>query len=342
MGRVKHKRVSKAAIHRSFAKHYDRAPGVSWLGKTTQEVKIRAPRIYVTDERLRQFAGHLASALKWNLNARKGMNEVEVQVAIIDGRRFLISANDDETVEQFATQLIKDAKKRTVSDVLMGVISENRRSLAKSKAAASRRFGRHGTKVEYVLTGIRLVDDLDTLQDAFGQVSHQACVEFDALDDRKKDLEHFIRGQSSTQTIGLLKADGENWHAEQKILYALVRSGVTDLEINISGTFRPCAGCLRSLNLVKKYFNKNLHFNDNAGHFWATTTDCHIALLKLLLKEGYINAKTYSSEGNLAIPSSRRTFHSKIKTFSGEEEMENYGTDSESEAEEEEEDEELD
>ena len=334
--------LHKAGIKSKMALLYPNKGNTSFAGKHGNDPFISKPRTYA-QQRLGQFLQHFAGVLKTYFNAQKGFNEIEIQIALINNRQFMLSANADSTVDYFMGQVYDLIKSRSVSTV--GSLAESYTNLGKqvlasvkdSKALIKHRFRRQTGKFVKALAGNREAAEFKSITDLMRTARLQSVIELDAVKTDKNEIRRFVAAEMTGTTTALVKAEGKNWHAEQKILYALVKSGVKDAVVEIAGTFRPCAGCFQSLELVKKYFCRNLRFGSHPGHYWNTTDDCFIAILKLLVEDNYINnvedAKKYIKD--LKYPGTYRS-NIRIGGEAGIEEektMLNYCSDSDSDSE---------
>lgn len=284
--------LTQGRLKTSFLRKYPDLHG-QYTGYTSRTVVRRPPRRITFGERRAQFLTHMATVLKGYYDSLPKRSEVEIQIAMIDGGPILISSNKDSTAEYFYDSLVDKSVKRI--RVQMTLYADQLLQAARKSTASDRiRKERHLLKFKSELSGERRsLMDRRLRNEVAGlyMAGRNACVKLDAIESSEKDVIQFCTGALTGKTIALVTASGKNWHAEQKILYMLVRAKTLgNLSITFSGTFRPCRGCFETLSLVKKYYMKNVRFNQNPGHFWNTTNQCHTAIFKLLVAQGKMSS----------------------------------------------------
>ena len=301
--------ISRANIRMRMKALYPRKGDTTFSGTQGPNLILSTPRSYANEERVKQFLQHFAGVLKTYYNAQKGHSEVEVQIASINDERLLISANDDGTTQFFMNQITAEAKAQEAAsteseglkDYLEQIATEALTTSVTSKRFISTHFERHTSKFIQVLKKNRTFAKLEDISNLLDAAALDCCIQIDALQGNATEIRRFLSGEIPGKSIALISAKGKKWHAEQKILYALVRSEVTDAVVQISGTFRPCAGCYQSLKLVKDRFSPNLIFGERPGHFWNTTSDCFHAIVRLLVATGHLTkdaAETFVDNPN--------------------------------------------
>ncbi len=334
------KKISDAGMKRKMKAMYFKAGITTHAGKTSRITKISKRKSYKTIRSM-QYVRHLASVLKYYFNSVYDQNEIEVQIAYapIHGGLWMISANDDDTTETFKEALICQSKEHFIKlyKKYAQTVTERNKS---SKAKITGRVLRHALKFLRPISEQSFAEQKTadakaarlmtlSLDAAIGSsyVSIDACV-------KSSQLTNFFNGTSGKR-IAFIQSTIEG-HAEQKILLALCKSGVDDNTVVIvQGTFRPCAGCVVSLNIVKQYYLTKLKFNLKAGHYWTTTNKLHMKIINELYESGKIKkADLDVLEANAGYmgPTNPETWHSNITLMDGSiEEIHNYDSGSDSE-----------
>jgi hypothetical protein len=339
--RQKKPTLTQKRLKTKFQKKYSTLHG-QYTGYTSKNVIRRPPRKITLRERRAQFLTHMATVLKGYYDSLPKRSEVEIQIALIDGGLFIISSNKDATAEYFYDSLVDKGVKR-IRLMMTLYADELLKATRKSTASDRIRKQRHLMKFKSELSGSRrsLMDRrLRNEVAALYMTGRNACIHLDALNASKSDIVQFCTGALTGKKIALVTSSGKNWHAEQKILYMLVRAqNLSNLSITFSGTFRPCRGCFETLSLVKKYYMRNLRFNEHPGHFWNTTNQCHTAIFKLLVEQGKISSEELDEdfdERTLLDPFETTTYRPDLRSIGDDllEEL-HYASDSDSEYEDE-------
>lgn len=295
-------RIARNRFHPYLRPIYSEVHG-QYTGNYTANPSVALARDFVAQRRS-QFLNHLATGLKAYYNSLPRKSEIEIQVAMINDRYFLISSNKNSTAEHFYSSLVESSV-TSLTETIRTYVQEARTRAKTSQATEQFRIRRQITKLRKELDGQRPINELATMSNTIAglrMAGAMACTRIDAKTTSAQDIKDFCSGARG-KTIALVT--GPTAHAEQKILYALVRAQVPqNLLVTFGGTFRPCRGCFESLSVVKKYYFNHLVFGDRPGHYWQTTEPCHIKLLKLLRDQGKITKEQFDSDFNdqLALP----------------------------------------
>jgi hypothetical protein len=283
-GGPKARRFTQAGITKSMKHRY--AHLHSQYTGYHSAVVLQVAKKAISD-RKSQFITHLASALKVWFSSLPKCSEIEIQLAIYDNRCLLIASNDNATAERIYKEVVAEAAKDFLV-FLKGVAETAATRALKSKADESFRHERHARKLVREMTGARkvglpFIDDLE----AEGK---DICVSFDVSGDIG-DFTNFLNGDPDGRFVALLTSSTD-MHAEQKILLGLCKAAQQlnrASNVIVAGTFRPCRGCFESLSVVQRYCFNNLQFGSRPGHYWRTTNQAHVEILKSLQNGGYIS-----------------------------------------------------
>jgi hypothetical protein len=155
--------------------------------------------------------------------------------------------------------------------------------------ATDARTVKHAKKLRHVIRGKRVfagVAGLTLVRRLIEQESFVARINVDDAADCRRKLtsdaykHHILTASTATA-----------YHAEQKLMLALWRSGVTSAA-HIAGKKRPCVGCAASLNFCRTHLGMQVNFNPNPGGYWDTAVRGLVVLMNEGIANGKLTAKT--------------------------------------------------
>jgi hypothetical protein len=289
------------------------------------------------EDRKSQFLTHLATTIKAWYSEVSNTSEIEIQIAIYDDERVIISSNKNETAEFMYGEFVK-VQAANFLKYLKGVAMIAGKAAEKSTKDDSARRLRHAGKltkevVEKRDVGLPMLQQLE-------REGKDLCVHFDSADAIGDSFAAFLKGtgEMANKRVAVVTSSGGGAHAEQKILVALCKAALNidrTKTIVVAGTFRPCRGCFESLSVVQKYAFENLQFGVRPGHFWQTTTKEHLEIIRLLKEAGLISPKQLDEDfdENTRLKGLTDTSHRPMLRLREEMEVEalHYATDSDSE-----------
>lgn len=204
----------------------------------------------------------LCAQLFWFIKEQIDDSEDEVE-AMLAGDRIIVAANDDASMKALAEALLKYGGSMLAAMLMFGLdrLDDRRKRNAMHFVRLFKGSFLNGSNVAEILKTIATCDDGAKVFTTLDISDDKQCIA--ALTDKKHANKIIF------VTAGGSLGENKSFvvHAEQKLVYALYRSGAKG-PVVIRGKKRPCSGCSLVLRYAKKRLNLDIDFNPNPGGFW--------------------------------------------------------------------------
>jgi hypothetical protein len=231
--------------------------GRNYAGKMLGPIGIRKPRSFKTQKDAK-FLRNLSTYFYFLGKEVVEKDDAEVEAMFVNNR-LLIASNNPKTMNEIYDYVLKN---HNVCDLIRTDISSGR--------------DQRGQKTLESFSNQLMAPNFEVESRLILQASlWEQTKDYVALCTIRKNKLSKDLITSKEFDGKLIMITGLDAHAEQKLLLALIHSGLgKDVKATIRGKKRPCLGCWLCLSFVKDILGyKNLDFNPNPGLAWTGSID---------------------------------------------------------------------
>ncbi|WP_133887117.1 hypothetical protein [Streptomyces sp. BK208] len=280
-------RQQALSTHKAVKEHWDHSYGGGNQGNGPEEAHKRFSRSYRGGDEAAQTLSHQAFLVydaqaglrEQEESEEESVNEREVQGMLINNR-LLFASNFNESMELFEDYQTDGKDGRDAYSEIIGTHQSDQGREANLPNADAReyvdRVKRAELKTKSLFSKSKPRNPTgDATADALRK-RHGKPVMIVDISDPPKPLKHLLTHEDYIGAIFLITFGEEKKlvHAEQKLMLALHRSGVTPEEVRgphaIMGRYRGCLCCTAALKYYQSRFT-GLQFDPNPGFYYWTS-----------------------------------------------------------------------
>lgn len=280
-------RQQALGIHKEVKRHWDHSYGAGNQGNGPEEAQKRFARSYEGDEAA-QTLSHQAFLVydaqaglreQEEENEEESVNEREIQGMLINNR-LLFASNFNESMELFEDYQTDGSDGRDAYSEIIGTQQSDKGREGNLPKADAReytdRVNRAGHKTKELFSKSKPRNPTgDATADALRKRYGKPVMIVD-ISNPPKPLKHLLTHEDYIGAIFLITFGEEKKlvHAEQKLMLALHRSGVSPEEVKgahaVMGRYRGCLCCTAALKYYQSKFT-GLQFDPNPGFYYWTS-----------------------------------------------------------------------